>query len=250
MSQSIYQLRKPLDQRRIYAIALNLAVHIALLVWITTRAPNDLLHIDEYVDTAIQVEFIEPIKTVIPPLLTWESPEPKTAMPSVTAVVRKSTSELPTKILKDATIPVIEQEAASFEIAGSPNMTGETAVPGDLEYGSQIGGDGSGNADSGDGLGSIEIFNLKPKYNPSPNYPRHSSRNAEQGFVILLVKVGADGKPIEAKIIKSSGFPQLDENTRKNILSKWEFYPATREGLPIQAYILAKQIYVMGGYVN
>jgi periplasmic protein TonB len=250
VNTSLYPLREPLDQRRIYAIALNLAVHMALLVWITARLPGDTFKTDEPLNTAIRIDFIEPIEPVTPPPVTPVSTKPKAAMPSLTAAAKKSTSVLPTKILKDATVAVIEQTGASFEIAGSPTTTTEIAAAGNLAYGEEVGREGGGNGDSEDGAGAIEIFNLKPKYSPPPDYPKHSYRNAEQGLVTLLVKVGADGKPIEAKILKSSGFPELDENTRKNILSRWQFYPAMRQGVPIAAYILAKQLYVMNGQVN
>jgi TonB family protein len=243
MTQSIYRLHEPLRQQRIYAIALSLAAHIAVITWFTAYLPNNDLLADYYVDATVPVEFIMPIEPVNPERSSTRSTKQKTqAMPS------KSTPELPTKILKDIIIPANEHDSASTETTESTTMMiGETAVADDLGLGSEIGGDGNG--DSND-ESPIKILNLKPKYSPPPDYPRLSSHNAEEGVVILLVKVGVDGIPIEAKILKSSGFPDLDENTRQNILARWQFYPAIREGVPIPAYVLAKQIYVMHGQSN
>lgn len=65
--------------------------------------------------------------------------------------------------------------------------------------------------------------------NPIPEYPRISRRMGEEGRVMLRVHVGADGKPLEVTIAKSSGYPRLDEIARDTVLRSWRFVPA-RQG--------------------
>jgi protein TonB len=65
--------------------------------------------------------------------------------------------------------------------------------------------------------------------NPIPEYPRLSRRMGEEGRVMLRVHVGADGKPLEVTIAKSSGFTRLDEIARDTVLRSWRFVPA-RQG--------------------
>ena len=65
--------------------------------------------------------------------------------------------------------------------------------------------------------------------NPVPEYPRLSRRMGEEGRVMLRVHVGADGKPLEVTIAKSSGYARLDEIARETVLRSWRFVPA-RQG--------------------
>jgi TonB family protein len=250
MPQSIHTLREPLNKLHIFTIASSLAAHIAVLIWLTAYMSNEILPLDENIDTPIPVEFVRPIEYAIPPPpLDAESSKPKMqAMSSITTSTRKSTSVLPTKVMKNATVPVVEKDGANTEIAGSPTMTGDTAAASGFALGAEIGGDDDG--DAGDGSGGIQIYNLKPKRTPASDYPRASLHNQESGIVLLLVKVDATGVPIEAKVIKSSGFHTLDEKAKRHILTKWQFYPAMRKGVPIPAYVLAQQIYNMNGQVN
>lgn len=62
--------------------------------------------------------------------------------------------------------------------------------------------------------------------NPAPEYPRISRRMGEEGRVLLKVQVGADGRPTDVSIFKSSGFPRLDESARDTVLRSWRFVPA------------------------
>jgi len=65
--------------------------------------------------------------------------------------------------------------------------------------------------------------------NPAPTYPSASKRMGEEGRVLLRVQVGADGRPTDVSIAKSSGFPRLDDIARETVLRSWRFVPA-RQG--------------------
>lgn len=65
--------------------------------------------------------------------------------------------------------------------------------------------------------------------NPAPTYPSASRRMGEEGRVLLRVQVGADGRPTDVSIAKSSGFSRLDDIARETVLRSWRFVPA-RQG--------------------
>ena len=67
-----------------------------------------------------------------------------------------------------------------------------------------------------------------------PEYPRASLVNEEQGTVILALQIGADGKVMDSKVEKSSGFKNLDKATMK--LANCHFKPVEKDGKPAQAW--------------
>lgn len=70
---------------------------------------------------------------------------------------------------------------------------------------------------------------------PAPTYPRRALQQRLTGTVLLQVLVGTDGRPLEVKVAQSSGHRQLDEAAREQVLRRWSFQPATRNGLAVQA---------------
>lgn len=69
---------------------------------------------------------------------------------------------------------------------------------------------------------------------PRPRYTRELLAMGAEGSVLLQVLVGIDGKPIEIKVLKSSGIRKLDELAQRTV-SKWTFKPAMQDGRPVQA---------------
>lgn len=74
-----------------------------------------------------------------------------------------------------------------------------------------------------------------------PLYPRASALAEETGTVWLLLLVDVDGKVVDAKVDKSSGFKNLDI-AAKNALSLCKFKPGTVDGKPEKSW--AKLNYV------
>ena len=70
---------------------------------------------------------------------------------------------------------------------------------------------------------------------PAPVYPRGALQRQLTGTVLLRVLVDVDGRPLDVSIARSSGHRELDEAARLQILQRWSFQPATREGAPVQA---------------
>jgi TonB family protein len=64
------------------------------------------------------------------------------------------------------------------------------------------------------------VVAVKPKLGARferPAYPAASLRTREQGEVTVSVCVDAQGRMSDAKLVKSSGFPRLDEATLKSL---------------------------------
>ena len=51
----------------------------------------------------------------------------------------------------------------------------------------------------------------RPKRNIRPDYPKGARQRGEQGDVILVIRVNAEGKVDDVKVATSSGFVELDE---------------------------------------
>lgn len=71
---------------------------------------------------------------------------------------------------------------------------------------------------------------------PAPTYPREALLNGIQGTVVLKVLVDVDGKPLSVEIERSSGNRRLDDAARRQVLRKWMFRPAIRNGQAVQVY--------------
>ncbi len=66
-------------------------------------------------------------------------------------------------------------------------------------------------------------------------YPALAKRRGEQGTVLLRVLIGGDGVPQRVEIERSSGSTLLDRAAR-DAVSKWQFTPGTKNGVPYSAW--------------
>jgi protein TonB len=76
---------------------------------------------------------------------------------------------------------------------------------------------------------------LEYRLAPAPAYPRRALQQRLAGTVLLQVLVGIDGRPLEVKVAQSSGHRELDEAARAQVLKRWSFQPASRNGQAVQA---------------
>lgn len=67
--------------------------------------------------------------------------------------------------------------------------------------------------------------------NPKPQYPSLSKRLGEQGQVVHSVLIGADGLPVSAHLIRSSGYDRLDQAAYTAVM-RWRYVPGKRNGVP------------------
>ncbi len=69
----------------------------------------------------------------------------------------------------------------------------------------------------------------------APVYPEESALNGDEGTTTLALLIGEDGKVLDAKIERSSGFSDLDRAARKALVL-CTFQPATSNGQPQQSW--------------
>lgn len=70
---------------------------------------------------------------------------------------------------------------------------------------------------------------------PPPAYPRAALAARQQGTVLLQVRVGTEGQPLEVTIVRSSGSRVLDQAARAQVLRHWRFQPAMQDGRSVEA---------------
>lgn len=70
-----------------------------------------------------------------------------------------------------------------------------------------------------------------------PAWPLNAKRHGAQGRVTLHFTVEADGKVSKAAVIRSSGYPALDEAAR-DALAKCVFQPETQDGKPVASKVI------------
>lgn len=71
---------------------------------------------------------------------------------------------------------------------------------------------------------------------PPPPYPSLAQRRGWEGEVILRVLVDASGRASEVEILRSSGHGLLDRSARDQVLQRWRFQPAMRNGETVSAW--------------
>jgi len=69
-----------------------------------------------------------------------------------------------------------------------------------------------------------------------PEYPPASRRAGEAGTVQLKCYVQETGKCSEVSVVRSSGFPRLDEAAVKEVQRNWKFVPGKEDGKPVAAW--------------
>ena len=69
-----------------------------------------------------------------------------------------------------------------------------------------------------------------------PEYPPASRRAGEAGTVQLRCMVNENGRCSDISVVKSSGFPKLDEAAVKEVQRNWKFVPGKEDGKPVAAW--------------
>jgi protein TonB len=80
-----------------------------------------------------------------------------------------------------------------------------------------------------------ETANMKVNRRVDPVYPAGSRRDGEQGTGMFKVLVDAKGRPQDVQVLKSTGFPRLD-NAALEAIRKWVFSPAMQNSQPVQSW--------------
>lgn len=186
------------------AIALNVAALMLLLVPVSAPIP-----------------VAAPERIVIVDL---PKPKPETPPPPIVEIVKKpQPTRTPQPQRQVIPQPVIAPPPVIFENANTMSIP----VP-----------ETTGNPDPGppQPVGPQISESLQYASAPAPTYPHRAMMDNREGTVMLKVLVDVDGTPVSVEIQHSSGYRELDEAARRQVLRKWKFRPAMRDGQAIQVY--------------
>ena len=179
----------------------------------------------------ITLERLPPPK--LPPVLAPESePAPAAADATKTEKPRK-TRPVPILVDTPVTNPVPpDTQVKKYEL-GDELLEGEPGPPSPPD--AVVGGtaiDSAPVAEEPPVVSKLSIRRMRP-----PVYPPRCLRMGVEGVVKVRVLVGEDGRPQEVTLGKSSGESALDEAALEAV-ADWVFNPATRNGLPIRAWVV------------
>lgn len=76
----------------------------------------------------------------------------------------------------------------------------------------------------------------QPKYSPKPAYPEKARVAEMEGQAIVEALVDIDGKVIDVRLVKKSGFNELDQ-AAMNVARCWTFSPAEQRGKPVRVWV-------------
>ena len=208
MSQAVIHLNEPLSPPRIGGIAAAMAIHVAAMMML--MAPLSYTPPASEPELQIVIPDIVPVKDIPIPKPPIDKPMPITKPMPVPVLPKQD-------VVKTDPPPLVVNNGSELDYPVGPTQTGEETTP---------------------FVPSSEPISLSTEYAPAPQYPAVSLRNGEHGTVLLLVMVGADGKPMQVTLKKSSGFRELDRNAVKHVLATWRFHPAMQNGVAIPALAL------------
>jgi periplasmic protein TonB len=86
-----------------------------------------------------------------------------------------------------------------------------------------------------DSAPATETANMTVSKRVDPTYPAASRRAGEQGMGQFRVLVDEKGHPTDVQVLKSTGFPRLDQAAVEAI-RKWAFKPAVQNSQPVQSW--------------
>ncbi len=212
---------EPLAGRAIKLLAV-LCLHVALVVWILhvrQDTPDEVdpirvsVRLVEMAAPAPPVVVTEPVPGPVPePVMMEPLPQvvraPEPIKPPVRATVHKAEPQAPLM-----TAPP-QQSAAEDRINAPTTPPSVIAVRYDADY----------------------------LNNPAPVYPILSRRRGEQGKVLLLVQVSAQGMAERVEIQESSGHTRLDSAALEAV-KRWRFVPARRGDVAVAASVVVPIVF-------
>lgn len=156
------------------------------------------------------------------PTITWFQPQPDPP-----AVV--------------PTIPAVIQPPQPVAVIAPPAAVAPTVAPVLVEQGSEQAAptlaEGPATDTPAIAIAAQPLPGVSLQYEvaPPPVYPRAALYARSEGTVLLEVLVDVDGRPLRVDVRRSSGDRRLDAAARDQVLERWRFHPAIRDGRPMQA---------------
>lgn len=155
-----------------------------------------------------------------------EEPEPAVEEPLPEPVVEPVPVPEPVPVIRK-----IEPKTPSRKEASKPRPTTVARnVP--ARVGSTPGGVRGSSASGAGGAVGGKNSKVRARSRPKPIFPREAKRAEQQGTVMVVVEVTASGSVASVAILRSSGFPLLD-NAALQAVRRYTFEPAIKSGIPV-----------------
>lgn len=213
--------RAPLDVTRITASAGTILVNAVLLLLLLIPLSEPLRHAPAKPDEPIVI-FSIPMKE--PPPLPFVTPLPVVPQRPAPTTQPLRRPEPVTPVQQDVVVDAQPGDIAieAVDVATDPVPDADPMPP---STGAQ----------------------LQTRVAPPPPYPGEAMRHGLSGIVELEILVGIDGRPLDVRVVRSSGHRVLDQSARRTVLSRWTFVPAMRNGQPVQALGRVPIEFTLGG---
>lgn len=202
--------RPQLDSARIGTLSGTIALNLLAmgLLMMPMSLPMPLVAIDEPASPRYRQIFPDP---EVVPVVPVTQPAPPTTLPETQP---RRMTQAPTE---SASSPVVAETGTAAVVDAT--STEEAGPVGDIAP----------------AIAAPAAMQLQYRLAPAPAYPRRAQQQRLTGTVLLQVLVGIDGRPLEVEVAQSSGHRELDEAARAQVLKRWSFQPATKDGLAVQA---------------
>lgn len=198
-----------LDGNRILAQAGMLVLHVVALMLLLTPARISL-------PVAPPSELV----VVAPPVL--HRPPPPKPIEAAIAAPHPASTPLPAVPRVERTTVAPVDDAPVFETAGPLDLPALPRMA----------------ADAGPAIPDLSPLTgarLAYASAPPPPYPPAAVRMGRSGTVLLEVTVDAEGRPVDVRVVRSSGHRDLDRSALQQVLRHWRFQPAMRDGHAVTA---------------
>lgn len=193
------------DPARVAAWSAAIALHLLALLLLLIPATYQAIPVPRETTTVRFIARVDP--PPLPPRTVTEPPKAVPVTPQPRTAPVPTPLPAPTATVEDA--PAFALPAAEPEgLATAPTLAPATPQVGaELHYRSA----------------------------PPPAYPIAALRADQQGTVLLRVEVDSSGHPVAVDIERSSGSRALDQAARSQVLKRWTFEPARRDGVAVPA---------------
>jgi protein TonB len=214
-----------------------LLAHVALIVWVVNYQPHSpqkptemLMEVRMIVEAAPEPEPIRPQpaptpEPVVEPPEPPEPPKPTIEPPPPAPKPVARPVKRPAKPVKERVVaaPVAEPVSEPSPVPTQPAEAEPPPPPAPAAAVAEV----PAEAAPARPVVSAARFDADYLRNPKPAYPLFSRRRGEEGTVLLLVDVSAEGTASQVRLHRSSGYPRLDDAAIAAV-REWRFVPARR----------------------
>jgi periplasmic protein TonB len=231
------------DWPRFAAIATGVAaLHLAAL-WVAQsyRAPTRSIDNTAALSTRLLPPPVEPLSAIARPALKTPTPSspqsiaaPQTPRPSTTTAPAPPLSIAPANSTAPAAFVTHPHVAAPPALTESAALTAPVPTLGSVNALTSTAPTTPATAlakiSTNTQLPTTDADHADTQYRHP--LPAISTRLGEHGKVMVRVWVGADGKAQQVQLLKSSGYPRLDDNALATVM-RWKFKAGTHNGTPV-----------------